>query len=231
MARIKNRGRGPKQKIRDAERQAQALELKKQGLNYDQIAAKVGYKFRAGAHAAVQAALKSIVAEPAEDVLKLELERLDRDENVAVQIIDANLARAKKAAPNSVKAVIGALGRRAQIRDQRAKYFGLYAPTKTELTGKDGTPLIDPSKLSDEQLLTLASGAYPALAGADGGGGARATATSPSREAAGLRPDALAAPATSDAVDADRERPGGLGDGSSEEPLERTAAARQDGAD
>ena len=43
----------------------------------------------------------------------------------------------------------------AEIRQQlseRRKLLGLYAATRTEITGKDGTPLIPPSQMSDEEI-------------------------------------------------------------------------------
>lgn len=43
----------------------------------------------------------------------------------------------------------------AEIRQQlmeRRKLLGLYAATKTELTGKDGTPLIPADKMSEEEI-------------------------------------------------------------------------------
>lgn len=43
----------------------------------------------------------------------------------------------------------------AEIRQQlaeRRKLLGLYAATKTELTGKDGTPLIPAEKMTDEEI-------------------------------------------------------------------------------
>lgn len=65
-------------RIAAAERQAKALELRKAGLSYDAIAKKLGYKHRDCAHSAVQAALKGLKQDSGKEVLKLELERLDR---------------------------------------------------------------------------------------------------------------------------------------------------------
>lgn len=67
-----------KRRIEAAERQRKALELKKMGQSYEAIAIACGYAGRSGAYKAVAAALAEITREPAEDVLKLELERLDR---------------------------------------------------------------------------------------------------------------------------------------------------------
>lgn len=41
---------------------------------------------------------------------------------------------------------------RAQLSERR-KLLGLYAATKTEVTGKDGTPLIPAEKMSEEEIM------------------------------------------------------------------------------
>ena len=44
----------------------------------------------------------------------------------------------------------------AEIRQQlaeRRKLLGLYAATKTEVTGKDGTPLVPAQQMSEEDIL------------------------------------------------------------------------------
>ncbi len=60
------------------EKWAQALNLRKGGASYDDIARQLGYSDGASAYNAVQSALGLAIAEPAEEVRKLELERLDR---------------------------------------------------------------------------------------------------------------------------------------------------------
>jgi hypothetical protein len=64
-------------RIAATERQRKALELRKAGASYDQIAKQLGYRGRSGAHKSVMAALKKTLKEPAESVRKLELARLD----------------------------------------------------------------------------------------------------------------------------------------------------------
>lgn len=44
----------------------------------------------------------------------------------------------------------------AEIRQQlaeRRKLLGLYAATKNEITGKDGTPLVPPQQMSEEEIM------------------------------------------------------------------------------
>jgi hypothetical protein len=59
-----------------AERDAEAARLRGRGLGYRAIAAQLGISLGA-AHEAVQRALAAVRSEPAEEVQKLELERLD----------------------------------------------------------------------------------------------------------------------------------------------------------
>ena len=61
-----------------AVRALQALELRLQGLTYEEIARQCGYAGRQGAYNAVQRELHRTLQEPAEDVRALEVSRLDR---------------------------------------------------------------------------------------------------------------------------------------------------------
>ena len=60
------------------DRQMQALDLRKSGASFAQIAQALGYATPSGAHKAVMSAIKKTLREPAEEVRTLELERLDR---------------------------------------------------------------------------------------------------------------------------------------------------------
>jgi hypothetical protein len=94
-----------------------ALELRKAGATYDQIASSLGLADRSGAYRMVQGAIKEITREPAEDVRTLELERLDA-------LMMAHWAKAK-ADPRVAVVVL-------QILDRRSRYLGLDAPKKIE---------------------------------------------------------------------------------------------------
>lgn len=63
--------------IRARERQAQALELRKAGMTYKQIAEALGYKAVSGAENAVKSAIERLGMEAAKDVVLLDLVRLD----------------------------------------------------------------------------------------------------------------------------------------------------------
>lgn len=98
------------------------------------IAAKLGYSDRKAAWKSVHAALAEIVAEPAEAVRKLELERLDQQhERLAIH---QELAGAEMAAK------LGAV--MLKVAERRARLLGLDAPVKVQE--------VPPAKLSDEEL-------------------------------------------------------------------------------
>ncbi len=100
-----------------AERQRKALELRKTGATYDAIAKAIGVCNKSHASKVVAAAIKAIIAEPAEAVRQLELERLD------------GLLRGHwKAAmddPARARVVLA-------IMDRRARYLGLDAPERVQ---------------------------------------------------------------------------------------------------
>ena len=100
------------------ERRRKALELRKAGVTYDAIARQLGYANEGGAFKAVQAALRTTLREPADDVRKLELERLDR-------LTLALWPRAQQGEAEAIDRVL-------KLMDRRAKLLGLDAPTKTE---------------------------------------------------------------------------------------------------
>lgn len=95
------------------ERMADALKLREGGATYHQIADQLGISY-AQAYADVQDALKEITREAAEDVLEIELMRLD------------NLFRMAyvKARKGNLKAIDTAL----KVMDRRARLLGLDKP-------------------------------------------------------------------------------------------------------
>lgn len=126
MARRTGQGHGERhaspRRIAAAEQRRRALELRKAGATYDQIAQQVGYTNRGSAHRAVMAALKEITAEPAQEVRQLELERLD--------------AMLLGLWPAARKGNQGAVDRVLRIMERRAKLLGLDSPVKADIGGK-----------------------------------------------------------------------------------------------
>ena len=108
-------------------RAAQALELRIEGHSFSHIAEAVGYNSTQACFSAVTRAIREIIREPAQELVKIDLERLD-----------GMWTASYKAAKNGdEKAVLSCM----RIMERRAKLLGLDTPSKHELTGKDGTPL------------------------------------------------------------------------------------------
>lgn len=106
-------------------RYAQALELRKAGATYQQIAQQLGYAGPGAAQRAVQEGLKLAVQEPAEEVLQLELGRLDTIFMTAFGIMrDPDETTGNK---------LGAIDRLLGVMDRRSRYLGLDAPEKLDI--------------------------------------------------------------------------------------------------
>ena len=104
------------------ERRREALELRKAGASYEQIAKKLDYADKSNARRDIAEAIKDIIREPAEEVLALELGRLD-----AMFLGCFGKAKSGDAA---------AIDRAIRIMDRRAKYLGLDAPVETSVEVK-----------------------------------------------------------------------------------------------
>lgn len=121
--------RSQTQDISATEKQRQALELRKAGVSYADIAEIVGYKGQSGAHAAVKAALFKTIKEPADELRQLECERLD--------------VMLKSIWPSVLEGSNEAVDRAIKIIARRAALLGLDAPTKVAPTTPDGTEQYD----------------------------------------------------------------------------------------
>jgi len=111
-------------RLRAIERQRQALELRKAGVAFDEIARTLGYAGPSSAYRAVMSALKRTLQEPADEVRKLELARLDRAQRTAWE--------------RMLQGDLDALGKVLKIMERRAKLLGLEAPTKIAPTDPSG---------------------------------------------------------------------------------------------
>lgn len=110
--------KGGKPDVTAAEKQAEALRLRKAGLTYEEIADRLGYANKSGAYKTVMSALRKIVQEPADELRKLEIERLD--------VMLASLwPFILKGSPRHVE--IG-----LKVMDRRAALLGLDAPKVVE---------------------------------------------------------------------------------------------------
>jgi hypothetical protein len=111
-------------RIEAKERALKALELRKKGVRYEQIAQQLGYSNRGNAHKAVMKELKLLAKECLEEaaqVRDLELQRLD----------DLFLAAWKAIADGSESAIDRAL----RVSESRRKLMGLDAAQKVDVNG------------------------------------------------------------------------------------------------
>lgn len=118
-----------KQKAETVDRKLQALELRKQGYGFWDIAQKLGYKSSSGAYAAVVTALREVLQEPAEEVRALEIERLDAMIAHLMPYIDRPESRSRF----DIK--MSAMDRVIKLMDRRAKFLGLDQPVKIAQVG------------------------------------------------------------------------------------------------
>lgn len=124
------------------ERHALALEMRKMGYSYDQI----GEHFEtstASARSLVKSAMEAAIREPGQDVIDLELQRLDQLYRVAFTAV--------------LSGDTDAITKCLAIQQRRAKYLGLDAPEKRELTGAAGGPLqlSNVKNMTDAELAQL----------------------------------------------------------------------------
>lgn len=112
------------QQITAVEKQRKALELRKQGRQYGDIAAELGYKSASGAHAAVRVALKKTLHEPAEELRQIENARLDA-------MLAALWIGIEKGDPKAIAAGV-------KISERRAKLNGLDEPAEVDVTSGGG---------------------------------------------------------------------------------------------
>ena len=100
------------------ERQRQAIELRKAGAGFEEIARQLGYKDASGAYRAVKTALRKTIQQPADELRALEAARLDA-------MLLGIYADARKGNVAKIDRVLKIMARRADL-------FGLDAPKKTE---------------------------------------------------------------------------------------------------
>lgn len=119
-------------KVAVTERRRTALELRKSGLTYEQIAERQGQPDKMAARRDVMGAIKEIIAEPAAEVLQLELARLD----------GMFLALWDRCQTGEDRAITLAL----KIMERRAAFLGIDAPKNVQLSAASyGTQSDDPA--------------------------------------------------------------------------------------
>lgn len=156
MARKQNGQKTKPETIEAKEKAVRALEARKEGKTFAQIADEVGYNSPQAAHDAVKRALDAMIREPAEDVRRLELERLDAMWGLHYL--------------NAQAGDVQALAACMRIMERRAKLLGIDAPVrtdnKTEVIGKEGMLVVGPV-MSPEEWAAAAKEQQAALTRAD----------------------------------------------------------------
>ena len=112
-----------------AEKRKQALELRRAGWGYQEIADEVGWANKGTAYTQVQKAIKEITRESAKELLELELERLDD--------LFSGLYEAARNGDNF------SVDRALKIMDQRARLLGLYDQKPEDPTADVRGALLD----------------------------------------------------------------------------------------
>lgn len=112
-----------------AEKAKQALELRRAGWGYQEIADEVGFSNKGTAYKVVQKALAEIPRESAKALLDLELERLDD--------LFSGLYEAARNGDNF------SVDRALKIMDQRARLLGLYEQKPEDPTAEVRGALLD----------------------------------------------------------------------------------------
>jgi hypothetical protein len=104
------------------DRRLEVLRLRKAGKDFREIAAEVGYAGPSGAYQAFEAAMRETLREPADQVRALELERLD--------------AMLRAVWPSALEGELRSIETVLRLMDRRARYLGLDAPTKVDITAR-----------------------------------------------------------------------------------------------
>lgn len=110
------------------ELEKKTLDMRRGGATYQEIADELGYKNRGTAYKAVHRAIGRTLQDSADDLRAVEADRLDR-----LQM--GSWAAAMRGDPKAVANVL-------RVMERRAKLLGLDVPSKTELTGAGGNPLV-----------------------------------------------------------------------------------------
>lgn len=143
--------------IETAEKMAEALEMRKEGCTFGVIAERMGYFDASGASKIVKRAMALTIQEPADEVRRLELERLD-------MMLKAINSRVKAGEPRAIEVAL-------QIGDRRAKLLGLDAPTKMETDSRSLQVQVshgmDLSQLTVPEIKTLQELRQKALVAGD----------------------------------------------------------------
>ena len=124
--------------LEDLEREITAVEMRRDGRTYDEIALELGYANRSGAYQAVSRCLARRAKEPSDEVRLHELERQDYMWRKVVAVLEnqhITVSNGKVVTIDGVPIaddapVLQAVDRLIKIQERRAKLLGLDAPSR-----------------------------------------------------------------------------------------------------
>jgi hypothetical protein len=132
--------------IEAIERDARAVELRRRGLNYRQIAGEMGWASQKSAYQAVQRGLADSVSEANEEVRRLELDKLDEWQRHALRVlakphyavsqgvvVTLKDGDGKETPVDDDMPILHAIDRLLKISERRSRLLGLDAPAKSRV--------------------------------------------------------------------------------------------------
>jgi hypothetical protein len=164
--------------IEDRERDQQAIELRRRGLTHRQIAAQLGFRSPSSAYEAIQRGLSETRREANNEVVQLEIDRLDDLRRAAWRVLAKTHLSVSQGRvvrhPETGEVItddmpnLQAIDRLLKIAERYAKLLGLDAPVRAKVEVQDGLDA------EIEQLVEQ-------LAGSPAGGEAAPAGTAPRR--------------------------------------------------
>lgn len=110
-------------KVKASEKHAKAAEMRVRGCTLEQIADELGYKSRASAHKAIEAAMLARKRPAAEALAQMHMARLE----AAAEPIMQKLTRHLNGEPLSTRALGQATSALVRVLSQQARYVDVYA--------------------------------------------------------------------------------------------------------
>jgi hypothetical protein len=137
----------------------EVVRLRTLGVTFDDIAERVGYNSRGGAHDAYRAAIKWWASTPVDEARALEDERLEH----LWRSVMARLQVAQNRPEPDTAEVVTVLNTAVNVMKRKASLLGLDAPRQVELAGVNGGPIAtDVGELLRERIGLVRKGELPA---------------------------------------------------------------------
>lgn len=172
---VREENRMPRRRrtVAQMERDARAVEYRRRGLTYRQIASEMGWKNQASAWEAVQRGLADSILEPAAEVKQLELERLDEYQRHVLRVLASSHIVVSQGVvvthPDTGRPVtdhgpvLQAIDRLIKISERRAKLLGLDAPARARIEIIDDEIAAAMQRDLERQLAEITGDQPPAI--------------------------------------------------------------------